>query len=57
MRCLYPTRQPGAVRRTLRLLEARLSEADVTPGTQTRQVPTALLGTPAPPRGPQPHAR
>jgi hypothetical protein len=55
--CL-PMRQPGAVRRTLRLLETRLSEVGVTPGAQTRQVAAALLGLPAPPpRGPQPHAR
>jgi len=48
--CL-PMRQPGAVRRTLRLLETRPSDAGVTPATRTRRVAAALLGTPAPPPG------
>lgn len=42
--------RPDAVRRTLRLLETRLTELGVTPGTQTRQVAAALLGTPGPPQ-------
>ena len=45
----YPPRQPGAGRRTLRLLETRLSKLSA----QTRRVAVALLGTPAP----RPHAR
>jgi hypothetical protein len=49
------------VRRTLRLLETRLTEIGVTPGTQTRQAAAALLGMPAPApgtrgAGPQPPA-
>ena len=40
---------PGAVRRTLRLLETRLSELVVTPSAQVRQTAAALPGTPGPP--------
>jgi len=37
-----------AVRRTLALLEARLSELDLTPGASTRQLAATLLGTGGP---------
>ena len=40
---------PGAVRRTLRLLETRLSELAVTPSAQVLQTAAALPGTPGPP--------
>ena len=40
---------PDAVRRTLGLLEKRLTEIGVTPGSQTRQAAAALLGMPGPP--------
>ena len=51
MRIQAAAGQPDAVRRTLQLLETRLRELGVTPGTQTRQVAAALLGMP----GPTPH--
>jgi DNA-binding SARP family transcriptional activator len=38
-----------AVRRTLSLLEARLTELGLTPGAQTRQIAAALLSTHHPP--------
>ena len=53
MRIQAATGRPDAVRRTLRLLETRLSEIGVTPGTQTRQAAAALLGMP----GPSQHGR
>jgi DNA-binding SARP family transcriptional activator len=56
MRLQAAAGRPDAVRRTLRLLEARLTEIGVTPGTQTRQAAAALLGMPGPPQrggGPQ----
>ena len=56
MRLQAAAGRPDAVRRTLRLLETRLAELGLTPGTQTRQVAAALLGTGAPSRGPQPPA-
>lgn len=37
--------RPGAVRRTLALLESRLGDAGLTPGGSTRQLAAALLGT------------
>ena len=42
--------RPGAVRRTLALLESRLGDAGLTPGDSTRQLAAALLGAgqPAP---------
>jgi len=40
--------RPEAVRRTLRLLETRLTELGITPAASTRQVAASLLGTPAP---------
>ena len=49
--------RPDAVRRTLRLLETRLTELGVTPAAQTRQAAATLLGTPGPAAtrsGPQP---
>ena len=36
---------PEAVRRTLSLLEARLTDLGITPGAQTRQIAASLLGT------------
>ena len=59
MRLQAAAGRPDAVRRTLRLLETRLSELGVTPGPQTRQAAAALLGMPVPPArggGPQPPA-
>jgi DNA-binding SARP family transcriptional activator len=41
--------RPDAVRRTLALLESRLTEIGVTPGSQTRQAAAALLGAPGHP--------
>ena len=49
MRLQAAAGHPEAVRRTLSLLEARLTELGITPGTQTRHVAAALLGTPGPP--------
>ena len=58
MRLQAAAGRPDAVRRTLRLLETRLTEIGVTPGSQTRQAAAALLGMPGPPPrgggGPQP---
>ena len=56
MRIQAAAGRPDAVRRTLRLLETRLTELGVTPAAQTRQAAAALLGTPGPPQrsGPQP---
>ena len=59
MRLQAAAGRPDAVRRTLRLLEKRLTEIGVTPGPQTRQAAAALLGMPVPPQGgggPQPPA-
>jgi DNA-binding SARP family transcriptional activator/nucleoid-associated protein YgaU len=60
MRLQAAAGRPDAVRRTLRLLEKRLTEIGVTPGSQTRQAAAALLGMPGPsPRAaasPQPPA-
>jgi len=50
MRLQAAAGRPEAVRRTLRLLESRLTELGITPGAQTRQVAASLLGT-----GPAPH--
>ena len=50
MRLQAAAGRPDAVRRTLRLLETRLTEIGVTPGTQTRQAAAALLGMPGPPQ-------
>ena len=49
MRLQAAAGRPDAVRRTLRLLETRLTELGLTPGPQTRQAAAALLGMPAPP--------
>jgi len=49
MRLQAAAGRAGAVRRTLALLEARLSELDITPGASTRQLASALLGTAEPP--------
>jgi len=65
MRLQAAAGRPEAVRRTLSLLEARLTDLGVTPGAQTRQAAASLLGTgPGPHRppagpapGPQPHER
>jgi len=46
MRLQAASGRPDAVRRTLGLLEARLTEIGVTPGSQTRQAAAALLGVP-----------
>jgi len=48
MRLQAAAGRPEAVRRTLSLLEARLAELGITPGTQTRQVAAALLGASTP---------
>ena len=50
MRLQAAAGHPEAVRRTLSLLEARLTDLGVTPGAQTRQVAASLLST-----GPAPH--
>jgi DNA-binding SARP family transcriptional activator len=52
MRLQAAAGRPEAVRRTLSLLEARLTDLGITPGAQTRQVAASLLGT-----GPAPHRR
>jgi DNA-binding SARP family transcriptional activator len=44
MRLQAAAGRPEAVRRTLALLESRLTELGVTPGAQTRQAAAALLG-------------
>jgi DNA-binding SARP family transcriptional activator len=48
MRLQAAAGRPEAVRRTLALLESRLTDLGITPGTQTRQVAAALLGPPSP---------
>ena len=48
MRLQAAAGRANAVRRTLALLEARLSELDVTPGASTRQLAATLLGTGGP---------
>ena len=55
MRLQAAAGHPEAVRRTLSLLETRLADLGITPGTQTRHVAASLLGTHNPP--PQPPAR
>jgi DNA-binding SARP family transcriptional activator len=45
MRLQAAAGHPDAVRRTLNLLEARLTDLGITPGPQTRQVAASLLGT------------
>ena len=59
MRLQAAAGRPEAVRRTLALLESRLADLGITPGTQTRQAAAALLAAPGPgqrrpPPGPQP---
>jgi DNA-binding SARP family transcriptional activator len=60
MRLQAAAGRPEAVRRTLALLESRLTQIGVSPGTQTRQVAAQLLGgtrqpaTPPPPETPVP---
>jgi DNA-binding SARP family transcriptional activator len=49
MRLQASAHRPDAVRRTLALLENRLAEIGVTPGTQTRQIAATLLGAPGQP--------
>jgi DNA-binding SARP family transcriptional activator len=49
MRLQAAAGHPEAVRRTLSLLETRLSDLGITPGTQTRHVAASLLGTHNPP--------
>jgi DNA-binding SARP family transcriptional activator/nucleoid-associated protein YgaU len=44
MRLQAAAGRPDAVRRTLRLLEARLGELGITPGPQTRALAASLLG-------------
>jgi DNA-binding SARP family transcriptional activator len=44
MRLQAAAGRPDAVRRTLALLESRLTELGITPGVQTRQAAAALLG-------------
>jgi hypothetical protein len=50
MRLQAAAGRPEAVRGTLSLLEARLTDLGVTPGAQTRQAAASLLGV-----GPAPH--
>jgi DNA-binding SARP family transcriptional activator len=52
MRLQAAAGRPEAVRRTLSLLEARLTDLGITPGAQTRQVAASLLGTHPPPSSP-----
>ena len=52
MRLQAAAGRPEAVRRTLALLESRLTELGIAPGTQTRQAAAALLGA----AGPEPGA-
>lgn len=56
MRLQAAAGHPEAVRRTLSLLETRLADLGITPGTQTRHVAASLLGThnPPPPAGHHP---
>ena len=57
MRIQAAVGRPDAVRRTLRLLETRLTELGLTPAAQTRQAAATLLAMPAPVErrsGPQP---
>jgi DNA-binding SARP family transcriptional activator len=49
MRLQAAAGHPEAVRRTLSLLETRLTDLGITPGTQTRHVAASLLGTHNPP--------
>jgi hypothetical protein len=63
MRLQAAAGRPEAVRRTLALLESRLTELGITPGAQTRQAAAALLGAArpgpgqrSPSPGPQPNA-
>jgi DNA-binding SARP family transcriptional activator len=53
MRLQAAAGHPEAVRRTLSLLEARLTDLGITPGAQTRHVAASLLGTHTPPSPPQ----
>lgn len=48
MRLQAAAGRPEAVRRTLALLESRLTELGITPGAQTRQAVAYLLGTAGP---------
>jgi DNA-binding SARP family transcriptional activator len=48
MRLQAAAGRPEAVRRTLALLESRLTELGITPGAQTRQAAAALLGAAGP---------
>jgi DNA-binding SARP family transcriptional activator len=48
MRLQAAAGRPDAVRRTLALLEARLTDLGITPAAQTRQIAASLLGTNAP---------
>ena len=52
MRLQAAAGHPEAVRRTLSLLEARLTELGITAGTQTRNIAASLLGTHAPSSSP-----
>ena len=60
MRLQAAAGRPEAVRRTLALLESRLTQIGISPGTQTRQAAAQLLGgtrqpaTPPPPDTPAP---
>ena len=57
MRLQAAAGHPEAVRRTLSLLEARLTDLGITPGPQTRHVAASLLGTHTPPSSPPPPRR
>jgi hypothetical protein len=46
--------QPEAARRTLSLLEARLTDLGLAPSAQTRHTAASLLGSPGPPSAPPP---
>jgi DNA-binding SARP family transcriptional activator len=52
MRLQAAAGRPEAVRRTLHLLEARLTELDIAPSPRTRQIAASLLNAAAPARRP-----
>ena len=57
MRLQATAGHPEAVRRTLSLLETRLTGLGITPSAQTRHVAASLLGTHTPPSPPPPGRR
>ena len=57
MRLQAAAGRPEAVRRTLSLLETKLTDLGITPGAQTRHVAASLLGTRTRLSPPQAHRR